>query len=403
MTTTQMTIAQFKRIVPRLPPYTSVLVKGGHGIGKSDLARLIAHIIRVDIFKMKFKFPVIDRRLSQQTDGDLMGLPSILGDSTRFNPPDWFKQACAEPVFLLLDEINRADRQTLQAAFQIVLDRELNGNKLHPETRVMSTINASTQYDINEMDPALLDRFWTVNLHATVDDWIEWAQSEPLDDDPLHKGLKKNIDPTVYEFIQSTKNTWLDPDPSSDPTGTQPSRRSWDRTSLSLVGSGLIDTPESDDFFGVCAGFLGIEAATAFWNFAKDASRRISGEEIVERFENARHKLARLGTEHLNGAIDLVNKYVIDYVPKTFNTKQGNNLKEFMSLLPDELKLALWHKLCQRGTDKIELVRSLHPYVVDQLLNVFGVKAGDVGIGMTANIPGMIPKLEQSIKKDEPA
>jgi hypothetical protein len=31
------------------------------------------------------------------TEGDLVGLPIIEGECTKFNPPDWFHQACNEP------------------------------------------------------------------------------------------------------------------------------------------------------------------------------------------------------------------------------------------------------------------------------------------------------------------
>ena len=78
-----------------------VLLRGRHGIGKSTV---------VYQFADKIGLPVVERRASQMTEGDLVGLPSIKGNSTRFNPPDWFKAACDKPVVLFLDEVEPLSR-----------------------------------------------------------------------------------------------------------------------------------------------------------------------------------------------------------------------------------------------------------------------------------------------------
>ena len=158
-----MSIKTFLTVSEVLPVETSILIRGPHGIGKSQVVRQVAK---------HFNLPVVDRRLSQMTEGDMIGLPSTDGEVTRFNPPDWYKNACTKPICLFLDELNRATPEVMQAAFQIVLDRELNGWKLHPETRVYAAINHSAAYTVNEMDPALLDRFWTIDLEPTVEDWL---------------------------------------------------------------------------------------------------------------------------------------------------------------------------------------------------------------------------------------
>ena len=64
-----------------------------------------------------------------------------------------------------------------QCAFQIVLDRELNGHHLHPETRVYAAVNVGSDYQVLEMDPALQRRFWAMDLEPTTQDWINWAKS----------------------------------------------------------------------------------------------------------------------------------------------------------------------------------------------------------------------------------
>jgi MoxR-like ATPase len=136
---TTMQVRTFLKVAPLLPKTTSVLLRGAHGIGKSQVVRQVAGLIAT--VEGIPSFEVIDRRLSQMSEGDMIGLPSTDGEVTRFNPPTWYKQACDKPVCLFLDELNRATPEVMQAAFQVVLDRELNGWKLHPQTRVFAAIN----------------------------------------------------------------------------------------------------------------------------------------------------------------------------------------------------------------------------------------------------------------------
>ena len=132
-----------------------VLLRGRHGIGKSTV---------VYQFADKIGRQVVERRASQMTEGDLVGLPIVEGNSTRFNPPDWFKTACDEPVILFLDEVDRATLEVRQGIFELTDSRKLNGHTLHPETLVFAAVNGGEhgeQYQVGEMDPAELDR-WTV-------------------------------------------------------------------------------------------------------------------------------------------------------------------------------------------------------------------------------------------------
>ena len=85
-----------------------VLIRGRHGIGKSEVVYQLAE--QVDL-------PVVERRASQMTEGDLVGLPSTDGNTTTFNPPDWFKECCEEPRVLFLDEIDRATVEVRQGIF----------------------------------------------------------------------------------------------------------------------------------------------------------------------------------------------------------------------------------------------------------------------------------------------
>ena len=149
----------FKTFISVVPHVTAVrkpvLVRGRHGVGKSQV---------VYQFAGHAGLPVVERRASQMTEGDLLGLPSTDGNVTSWNPPEWFKTACETPVVLFLDEVDRATPEVRQGIFELTDSRKLAGFTLHPETLIFAAVNGGEhgeQYQVGEMDPAELDR-WTV-------------------------------------------------------------------------------------------------------------------------------------------------------------------------------------------------------------------------------------------------
>ena len=346
-----MSIKTFLTVASRLPVETSVLLRGPHGIGKSQVVRQLAK---------GFGLSVTDRRLSQMSEGDMIGLPSTDGETTRFNPPDWFKAACVAPVCLFLDELNRATPEVMQAAFQVVLDRELNGWKLHPQTRVYAAVNASAAYTVNEMDPALLDRFWTIDLSPTVEDWATWARG----DGSIHY--------SVVDFIAGN-DKWLDTPKDVDPGKVSPSRRSWERLSSALVSAGVADNPNDPVFYPMCLGYVGPEATIAFHSFAKTIDNQVTGEEVLKDYAKCKVKVSKLGQEKQNILIDKVADYVTKSL-KVLDDVQGKNLGAFMKDLPGELRVSAWSKLTQgSGVDNLDMAKSVHKHCVESVLEVFGV------------------------------
>lgn len=389
MSTSTMSIQSFKEIAPLLSESTSICLKGIHGIGKSSLGKQLRNYIKKQRGDELGEFPFIDRRLSQQTSGDLLGLPSTKTETTRWNPPDWYKQACDQPCFLQLDELNRALPEVMQAAFQIILDRELNGWKLHPKTRIMTGINTGNLYTINEMDPALVDRFWFVELVATVNDFLIWAREVP-ESDSVQASLKmqKNIHDSITDFI-SHNSVWLDPSVSEEPSSKSTSRRSWEKLSNNIVEAKMF----SDD--GVCVdkeklyllsqGYVGIEAAIAYSQFVNDVFGRFNGKDIVNNYKDVKKLVENAGTERRNAAIEQIISYMFELDDaKTVNdegkqvilsSQQRENIKQFVDTLEknndSELILSFWQKATVHGSERLVLAQVLHSIMKQQVLNVF--------------------------------
>lgn len=348
-----MSIANFLTVSPVLPREIAIMLRGNHGIGKSQVIKQLAQLTNL---------PVIDRRLSTMTEGDMLGLPSIDDGVTRFNPPDWYQQACREPHCLFLDELNRATNEVMQASFQIVLDRELNGWKLHPETLVCVAVNCSASYTVNEMDPALLDRFWVVDLEPTVTDWLGWARSSGIHSD-------------IVDFITSNEK-WLDSPKNCEPGSVQPSRRSWERLSKALTASGLMENPASQGLYSLCLGFIGTEATITFTDYVKSHDARVSGEEILNKYPKVRDRLKKVNNQDKwVAAIEKLAEAVFKETKLT--DTQGKNIGTFMEDLPGELRISLWTKLTTAGVERMDIIRVIKKHCVQHVLGVFNVKDGE--------------------------
>ena len=298
-----------------------VLFRGRHGIGKSEVVYQIAK---------DRGLPVVERRASQMTEGDLVGLPSTDGNITSFNPPDWYAQACSEPVLLFLDEVDRAVSEVRQGIFELTDSRKLNGHTLHEDTLVFACVNGGehgAQYQVGEMDPAELDRWTTFDLEPSVEDWLEWG--------------KTNINSIVLDFITSSPGH-LEHSGEFEPNKIYPSRRSWKRCNDATDQAGLLE--ESADLatlFTLSAAFVGFEAAMDFQHFVRNYSRMITPQAIID--DGRIDKVSQLSHVEL---ASMCEKIEAAYMSEglDLNPTQLQNLAEFFAVLPPEIGMMIWAK-----------------------------------------------------------
>ena len=337
-----MEIKQLLVVLPILPATISILLKGAHGVGKSALPRHVGKVLGL---------PVVDRRLSQMSEGDLVGLPELVNGVTRFAPPDWYMQACKEPKILFLDELNRATPEVMQAAFQIVLDRELNGHRLHPETRVYSAINATAEYQVNDMDPALLDRFWVAEVEATAADWLAWAKDV-------------GINPDIIDFI-GTHEQHLRHSGPMEPGKVYPSQRSWERVDIAIKHARIENDPGNALFLWISQGLIGVEASLAFQDFVKNVQLRTKAEDVLDNWSKNEVKIKGLGLDRKN---DLIEKVAEHCKANDWSPKHADNFKEFYLILPEELRLSMWTKVCAYGKSRMDNIKLVHSRVAKLVL-----------------------------------
>ena len=303
----------------RLP----VLLRGRHGIGKSQVVYQLA---------AKAGLPVVERRASQMTEGDLVGLPSIEGNRTAFNPPDWFKMACEEPVCLFLDEVDRATLEVRQGIFELTDSRKLNGHNLHPDTIIFAAVNGGEHgehYQVNEMDPAELDRWSVWDIEPTVEDWLAWG--------------KENVDGLVWDFINQNRNH-LEHAGDIEPNKRYPSRRSWHRLNDVLAKADLLEEA-SPAMFNLAQSFVGFEAAVAFNDFAKNYERVVTVPQLLKG-----ERVEALEAFSLNEHCAMIEKVEAEEIcQKELSDEEIANLANYFITLPSEAAMKLWGVISQGG------------------------------------------------------
>ena len=322
----------FVEIVPHVINVRKpVLLRGRHGVGKSEVVYQTAETLGV---------PVVERRASQMTEGDLLGLPSTDGNVTSWNPPDWYRTACDEPVLLFLDEIDRATTEVRQGIFELTDSRKLNGHRLHPDTHIFAAVNGGEhgeQYQVGEMDPAELDRWTVFDVEPSVEDWLKWAVDK--------------VDAIVWNFINHNHNH-LEHSDDFEPNKVYPSRRSWERVNECLVGAGLLGEA-SPALFNLACGFVGFEAAVAFNDFVANYDRQVTVEEVVDE-----GKIEKVENFDINQHSAFIEKMEAQGLFKDdLDETQVRNLANYFVLLPSEVALKLWSAV---GTASQDTLTALH-------------------------------------------
>ena len=281
------------------PTWQNIMLAGRHGIGKSQ--------ILTRYFKSK-GMPVKTLFLGQMSDpGDLLGLPNKDEETgkTVFMPPYWFP-VDGKPIVLFLDEINRARPEILQTVMDLVLNRKLAGRELPEGSRIIAAGNDGEEYQLTDLDPALVSRFNIYTFRPTVEDWLLWATRTGLDERILNF---IGANPELLDRSADTKeDQGLDKDPD---------RRAWEKVAR-LMENIPNPLPVHQK---VVAGIIGVQAAAQlFLSFRKDD---LSPIDLLSDFKKAKKSLDKYELHQLS----LLN----DALARFFETDKADTLDREMA------------------------------------------------------------------------
>jgi hypothetical protein len=324
-----------------------VMLRGRHGIGKSEVVYSLARDLNL---------PVLERRVSQMQDGDLIGLPLIDGKNTDFAPPKWFRQAMTSPCLIFFDEVDRGCNEISQQIFELTDSRKFNGNHLHPDTLIVSAVNGGehgAQYQVRDMDPAELDRWTVFDLQPSVEDWLTWG--------------RENVSPFTCEFINQNR-VHLEHTDDIEPSKVYPSRRSWKRLDDTLKASGLFQGKvDNNELFHLASGYVGTEAAFALASFFQNYERNVTAEQILDEGRIDLTKEFDIN-EHA-GLVEKMFAKDTNFFSVPINTSEVvdqrlTNAAKYFFVLPSEVAMKLYTRFT---SGDIEQTLAFHQTTVDGL------------------------------------
>lgn len=336
----------------------TAFIWGHRGLGKSSAVSQLADALG---------WGFIDMRLSQSEASDLRGLPDKMNNRTTYLPPadlphgefrclecdhTWGKEGshsagtpipdvcpnCSaanriegdKPVqmidlhrgWLFLDELNRADDDVLQAAFQLVLDRKIGLYSMPSGWNVVCAGNyaGGADYCVNSFnDAAFMDRF--CHFEVTVGqqyhaDWSDYMTQHFGEDNSADK---------ILQFVGFADEHLLGKMKSSADKGfsVQPSPRSWEMVAKVHQVVQETDYP-TDVIRETYAGLIGMELARMFERFNTEVTPR----DIIEKGLDAmKPKLGKLKRPHVAG---LTWGLVSNAKGKSSNKKLVENVLDYM-------------------------------------------------------------------------
>lgn len=322
------------------------LIVGESGIGKTALAKEIAK-------KNNWSLIVIDGNLLKE--GEIGGLPTIESYTKVNSKGDKIEKKTTvyavhnklreiddeiskgKTVLLFIDEINRCEHTVQQELMNLILNREINGYKLHESVTILTAMNPSSKYgsdfdyQVVDMDAAQENRFVWLHMEPDYIQWLDWA-------------IDAGIEQKVLEFI-STFPEYLHRINEDDIRATP---RSYERiSSIYKIYNKQKDSVPRSVFLNVIRGNVGKLIAEEFVSFVESDynsllsyedvfSGNVLHESVIERAKKETHTRLYLSAKNIlkyleanieNGAYD--TSFYID------------RLIEFLKIYPVDLMIGI--------------------------------------------------------------
>lgn len=252
---TYLNINELKEFLLCVAPTRPVFVWGPPGIGKSSV---------ISQFSSELGMECVPLLGSQLAPEDLIGIPQIQGDVSRFVPPSLIVRK--EEFCLFIDELNIASSEVQKSFYSLILEQRVGEYHLPKGSIVIGAGNRSADSAlVRQMPSALVNRM--VHVHLKVDSriWLDWARNA-------------GIHQLVVDYIQtrpshlSTEIAPTDETPFSTP-------RAWHYVSDGLKALG--DNPLPNLLDALLYGSLTDHHATQFKAFIKQVNYKFAIPKLI--------------------------------------------------------------------------------------------------------------------------
>ena len=232
-------------------------------------------------------------------------------------PPTWLKKLQSkcekEPNrlhILFFDEITNALPSIQGIAFNIVLDREVNGIwKLPENARIVAAGNdMKDSLAANQLAEPLFNRFAHVYIKTTTESWLKWA-------------IEHNMHPAIYSYIaykngETLRSKYDGEKPNADP-------RKWEMASKMLYATG---SPE------MLRALVGEDITREFIEFCKQQAITLEDvingnytDKDIESLNTAQRYATTMGLSQ----VDEANLEIV----RNFTSKLGSEFKAIFDAL----------------------------------------------------------------------
>ncbi len=261
-------------------------------------------------------FGFVDLRIATREAPDLIGLPKIYEVDGQFRtkyalPSIW---PTGGEGLLLLEEPNRGKADIMNALMQILTDRKIDEYVLPEKWIIAACINPEDgQYDVNNMDPALRNRFVEYEIEFHKPSFIEYA-------------TKNDWDPTLVSWIKSQYV--------HVPLGEikAPNKYVSPRT-LSQMNAALISGIRDDESMHkiTAMSVLGNNMGKALHAYTFD-DKPLTVKELNKNYNRSLDILKRQSDQN-NYRADLISPFIDDFV-KHFESLDIDKAIDVMRILP---------------------------------------------------------------------
>lgn len=239
-------------------PVRPVFILGQPGIGKSAMVKKFADEVGMECISL------LGTQLAPE---DLVGVPQIYEDKgrarSRFAPPSLIVRD--EPYVLFLDELNGSSSDVQKAFYSLILEKRIGEYHLPEGSVVIGAGNRSQDNAIvRSMSSALVNRMVFLELKASSQDWLQWAQ-------------ENDVHPWVREYITQRPDHLCVDAPSIEAPFSTP--RSWHMLSDILNSSGDLS---DESIKTLAAGCISIEHVSSFVAFARTSKKEWNLEKLIK-------------------------------------------------------------------------------------------------------------------------
>ena len=148
----------------------NVLLKGSPGTAKTSVIEQVAK---------KLGYELITHVASMSDPIDYKGLPSFVNGEAQFLPYSFLKKLLTadKPLVCFFDDIGWASPAVVNSLASLILNREVNEQKISPHVRFVSATNQKKDNsNVNNLSLAFLSRFhMIIEMELDADAWIKWG------------------------------------------------------------------------------------------------------------------------------------------------------------------------------------------------------------------------------------